>query len=189
MTAPGRARELFSAVELASAVRRLGAAVSAAHPDGVVLAAVLAGSVWFAADLVRCVDVPCRIDFLAISPYTPGTGRVAIVKDLDHDIDGADVVLVEDIIDTGLTVSYLLGELGRRGPRRLEVCTLLDRRTRRIVPVEAAFVGLEVPEDFLIGYGLDYAGRYRNLDHLFAADLAALGENPLCHAAQLYGTS
>lgn len=168
-------------------MRKLGIAISAAFPDGVVLAAVLTGSVWFLADLVRSIETPCQVDFLAISSYAPGTGRVQIVKDLDGDIEGKNVVLVEDIIDTGLTVSYLLGELRRRGPRRLEVCAFLDRVRRRIVPVEPAFVGLEVPDDFILGCGLDFAGRYRNLGNLVAADLALLDADPLCYVAELYG--
>ena len=107
--------------------------------------------------------MPCEIDFLGISAYTEGTGRVRIVKDLDHDVHDRDVVLVEDIVDTGLTCTYVLGELRRRGPASVEVCTLFDRRARRIVPVPVRFSGFEAPDELLLGYGLDVAGRYRNL--------------------------
>jgi hypoxanthine phosphoribosyltransferase len=112
-------RVLITAEELRGGVRRLAAEISAAYPDGVLLVAVLKGSVLFLADLVRALTVPSEIDFLAISHYTEGTGRVRIVKDLDTDICDRDVVLVEDIVDTGLTLTYILGELGRRQPRRL----------------------------------------------------------------------
>ena len=150
------------------------------------LVAVLKGSLLFASDLVRAVSVPAEIDFLAISAYEAGTGRVRLVKDLDVDIGGRDVVLVEDIVDTGLTLAYLLGELGRREPRSLAACTLLDKAARRILPVPLDFVGFEVPDEFLLGYGLDFAGRYRNLDLIAAGDLDALAADPDVHVDQLY---
>ncbi len=127
-------RELIGAAELRAAVARLGHEVSAAYPDGAVLVAVLKGSVPFLADLVRAITSPVEVDFLAISSYAEGTGRVRIVKDLEADICGRDVVLVEDIVDTGLTVTYIAGELRRRGPRSLAICTLLDKAVRRLVP-------------------------------------------------------
>ena len=102
--------------------------------------------------------MPCEVDFLGISTYTEGTGRVRIVKDLDHDVHDHHVVLVEDIVDTGLTCTYILGELGRRGPGSVEVCALFDRRVRRIVPVPVRFSGFEATDDLLLGYGLDVAG-------------------------------
>jgi hypoxanthine phosphoribosyltransferase len=151
-----------------------------------VFVAVLKGSVCLLADLVRELTIPCEVDFLAISSYAPGTGRVRIVKDLESDIFGRDVVLVEDIVDTGLTLAYLLGELGRRHPRSLEVCTLLDKGCRRIVPSALRFVGFEVGDEFVLGYGLDYAGRYRNLDHIVAGDLEALRADPDAHVPELY---
>src|SRR5581483_6934677 len=150
---------------------------SAAYPDGVVLVAVLKGSVLFLADLVRLVTVAVEVDFLAISSYAEGTGRVRLVKDLDLDVNGRDVVLVEDVVDTGLTLTYVLGELGRRGPRSLEVCALLDKATRRIVPTPVRFVGFEVGDEFVLGYGLDFAQRYRNLNCIVAGDLDALRED------------
>jgi len=138
-------------------------------------------------DLIRRLVVPCEVDFLGISAYGAGTGRVRIVKDLDHDVYDRDVVLVEDIVDTGLTCTYVLGELRGRGPASLEVCTLFDRRASRIVPVEIRYRGYEVADDLLLGYGLDVAGRYRNLPFVAAGDRRALEEDPDAHVGELYG--
>lgn len=165
---------LVGAEELQAAVQRLGREIAEAYPDGVLLVAVLKGSVPFLADLARAITTPVEIDFLAISSYAPGTGRVRIVKDLDTDICGRDVVVVEDIVDTGLTLTYLLGELERRQPRSLEVCALLDKAVRRIVPTPIRFAGVAIPDEFVIGYGLDFGERYRNLREVLAADVDAL---------------
>jgi len=173
--------------ELRAGVRRLGAELSQAYPEGVLLVAILRGSIWFLADLVRAMSCPVEVDFMAISSYAEGTGRVRIVKDLDLDINQRHVVLVEDVVDTGLTLTYVLGELRRREPASLEVCALLDKTTRRIVPTPVRFVGFEVADDFVLGYGLDFAGRYRNLDFVVAGDLSALREDPDAHVADLYG--
>jgi hypoxanthine phosphoribosyltransferase len=175
MTAP---RLLVSTEELHVGVSRLGREISEAYPDGVLLVAVLKGSVPFLADLVRAVTVPVEVDFLAISAYAAGTGRVRLVKDLDTDIAGRDVVLVEDIVDTGLTLTYLLGELRRREPRSLEACVLLDRVAQRIVPLAVRFTGFEIADEFVIGYGLDFAERYRNLDLVATAELSVLQGDP-----------
>ena len=180
------ARPLLSADQLREGVRRLGRELSESYGDGVVLVAVLKGSVPFLADLVRTLTVVPTVDFLAISSYGEGTGRVRIVKDLDIDVYGRDVVLVEDVVDTGLTLTYVLGELERRQPRSLEVCTLLDKAARRIVPVELRFVGFEVPDEFVLGYGLDFSERYRNLDVVVAGDLDALRSDPDAHVEELY---
>lgn len=168
-------------------MRRLGAALDGAHPEGMVLVAVLKGSVPFLADLVRQLRVPCEVDFLALSAYAPESGRVKLVKDLDLDVTGRDVVLVEDIVDTGLTLTWLRAELARRGTRSVSACTLFDRAVRRLLPVPLEHVGFEVGEEYLLGYGLDYAGRYRNLDRVVAADPAALAIDPDAHVAELYG--
>ena len=176
----------MSAAEVRDAVRRLGQEISSAYPDGVLLVAVLKGSVPFIADLVRAVTVPVAVDFLAISSYAPGTGRVRLVMDLDADIVGRDVVIVEDIVDTGLTLTYLLGELRRRGPRSVEVCALLDKTVRRIVPLPIRFAGVTIPDGFVIGYGLDHAERYRNLDRVLLADLAVLRNDPDAYVAELF---
>ena len=153
------------------------------------LVAVLKGSVVFLADLVRAIPsaAPIEIDFLAISSYAPDTGRVRLVKDLDVDINGRDVVLVEDIVDTGLTLAYLLGVLQARQPRSLEVCALLDKAVRRLVPTPLRFVGFEVGDDFLLGYGLDAGQRYRNLDCLVAGDREALSIDPEAHVEAVFG--
>ena len=172
---------------LQAGVRRLGGRLSADYPDGVLLVAVLKGSVVFLADLIRAMSVPVEVDFLAISSYAPETGRVRIVKDLDSDICGRDVVLVEDIVDTGLTLTYLLGELGRRSPHSLEACALLDKECRRIVPTPVRYVGFEIGDEFVLGYGLDYAERYRNLDMVIGGDLLALRADPDAHVGELFG--
>jgi hypoxanthine phosphoribosyltransferase len=173
----------------------LAAELSEAYGDGVVLVAVLKGSVPFLADLVRRMTIRPEIDFLAISSYgrtrpgggpEQGSGRVRIIKDLEVDIAGRDIVLVEDIVDTGLTLTYILGELRRREPRSLEVCALLDKSVRRIVPTDVRFVGFQVEDEFVLGYGLDFAGRYRNLRMVVAGDLAALRADPDAHVQELY---
>ena len=150
------------------------------------LAAVLKGSVPFLSDLVRSMTVVPVIDFMAISAYAPETGRVRMVKDLEIDISGRDVVLVEDIVDTGLTLHYLLDELGRRGPRSLEACTLLDRTSRRIIPTPVRYRGFEIGDEFVLGYGLDFAQRYRNLDRVVVGDVAVLQADPDAYVAALY---
>jgi len=179
-------RVVISTGELQAGVERLGRELSDAYPAGVVLVAVLKGSVCFLADLVRALTVPCEVDFLAISAYAEGTGRVRIVKDLDLDVCGRDVVLVEDIVDTGLTLTYVLGQLRQRAPRSLEVCALLDKAARRIVPLPLRFVGFVIGDEFVLGYGLDFAERYRNLDVVVAGDLDALRADPDAHVQELF---
>ncbi len=181
------AEVLIDAESIRAGVDRLAAELSAGHDDGVVLVAVLKGSLLFLADLVRGMTIRPVVDFLAISTYEPDSGRVRLVKDLDLDVHGRDVVLVEDVVDTGLTLGFLLGELGRRAPARLEVCTLLDKRARRILPTELAHVGFEVPDVFVLGYGLDFAGRYRNLDVIVSGEIDVLAADPDAYVAQLYG--
>ena len=168
-------------------MRRLGREISANHAAGVLLVAVLKGSVPFLADLVRALDVDAQVDFLAISAYAPDSGRVRIVKDLDIDIHARNVVLVEDIVDTGLTLAYVLGELERRKPASLEVCALLDRAPRRILPTAIRYTGFEIGDEFALGYGLDFAERYRNLDRIVAGDVAALRRDPDVYVHHLFG--
>jgi hypoxanthine phosphoribosyltransferase len=180
------ARVLITAEELQAGVARIAAELSEAHEDGVVLVAVLKGSVPFLADLVRSMTITPLVDFLALSSYAPESGRVRIVKDLDVDISGRDVVVVEDIIDTGLTLTFLRNELERRGPRSLAVCALLDKRARRIVPTPVEHVGFVIPDEFVLGYGLDHLGLYRNLDHVVAGDVTALRADPAAHVEALY---
>ena len=164
----------------------MAAEISAAHADGVVLVAVLKGSIPFLSDLVRRLTIVPVIDFMAISAYAPETGRVRIVKDLELDISGREVVLVEDIVDTGLTLTYLLGELGRRQPRSLDAATLLDRTTRRIIPTPVRYRGFEIGDQFVLGYGLDFAQRYRNLDRVVLGDVAVLREDPDAYVPAVY---
>ena len=165
---------------------RLADEVSRDHPGGVVLVAVLKGSVPFMADLVRRLTVPCEIDFLAVSSYAEGTGRVRLVKDLDLDINGRPVVLVEDVVDTGLTLTWLLGVLLAREPASLRVCALIDKVARRIVPTPLDYVGFEVGDEFVLGYGLDFAEVYRNVDHVVAGDLEALAGDRHAHVEELF---
>lgn len=180
---------MVGSAALDAALDRLATELGEAYPDGVLLVAVLKGSVPFVADLVRRCRIPVEVDFLAISSFAgaQGTGRVRLLKDLEHDVHGRDVVLVEDIVDTGLTCTYLLGELGRRGPQSIEVCALLDRTERRIVPVPVRFVGFEVGTEFVIGYGMDFAGRYRNLREVVAADPEVLRADPDAYVPELFG--
>lgn len=175
---PPALRELIGAADLQAAVRRLGQELNAAYPDGVLLVGVLKGSVCFLADLIRTLTIDVSVDFLAISSYAEGTGRVRLVKDLETDIWGRDVVLVEDIVDTGLTATYVLGELRRRGPRSVEVCTVLDKSVRRLVPVALRFVGFAIGDEFVVGYGMDFGERFRNLGTIMAADLDDLRSGP-----------
>jgi len=181
-------RILYDRQQLRAVVARLAAEVSAVHDDGVVLVAVLKGSVIFLADLVRHMTITPVVDFLAVSSYEEGAPRVQIMKDLDTDIAGRDVVLVEDVIDTGLSLTWLLEELGRREPRSLDVCALVDKPGRRIVPVDVRWIGISVAEPYVCGYGLDVSERYRNLDLLAAADVSVLAADPDAYVDQLYGT-
>ena len=179
---------VLSETELDGVVRRLAAEITADHPDGVVLVAVLKGAMIFLADLARALTtIDVTVDFLAISRYAPDSGRVRILKDLDIDVTGCDIVLVEDMVDTGLTLAYLLGHLRDRSPRSVEVCTLLDRPVRRIVPLEPRYVGVEIPDIFALGYGLHFSDLYRNVPYIVEADRAWLSEHPDAYVEALYG--
>ncbi|HJU58000.1 MAG TPA: hypoxanthine phosphoribosyltransferase [Actinomycetota bacterium] len=147
-----------------------------------VLISVLKGGSVFLADLIREIALPLAIDYMSISRYggaAESRGRVRIVKDLDHDIGGRDVIVVEDIVDTGLTLSYLLSTLGSREPASVAVCALLDKSVRRIAPLEIPYRGFECPDQFVVGYGLDFEERFRNLRDIVAVhDLDALRQDP-----------
>ncbi len=177
---------LLDEEQIEATVARLAGELSDRFDDGVILAGVLRGSVPFLSDLVRAMTIRPLIDFLAITPYAPNTGRVRMLKDLDIDITDRDVVIVEDIVDTGLTTAFIHGELSRRAPRRVAVCTLVDRPVRRVVPVELDHVGIEIADRFVIGYGLDHEGRYRNLRVLAAADPEVLAADPDAYVGKLY---
>jgi hypoxanthine phosphoribosyltransferase len=167
-------------------VRRLAAAISEAHPHGVTLVGVLKGSVVFLSDLARRITVPTRLELLAVAPYDGTAGRTRVVKDLDRSVAGEEVVLVAGTVDTGLTADFLIRHLHDVGPRSIEVCTLADKRARRIVPIQVTYAAIEAPDAFLVGYGLDYAGRYRNLRSLWAADGALLAADPDRYVPALY---
>jgi hypoxanthine phosphoribosyltransferase len=155
---------------LAARVAELGAEVSADYQGrDLLLIGVLKGAVFFMADLMRHLTVPCEVDFMAISSYgdsTDSSGIVRILKDLDINIEGRHVLVVEDIIDSGLTLSYLMRNLESREPATLEVCALLTKPARREIDVPVRYVGFEIPNKFVVGYGLDFAERYRNLPYV-----------------------
>ena len=161
--------------DLRERVRAMGEEITAAYEGrDLLLIGVLKGAVFFLADLMRELDVPCEVDFMAVASYgtaTDSSGVVRILKDLDAPIEGRDVLIVEDIVDSGLTLQYLMRTLETRGPASLEVCALLTKPERRKVETPARYVGFEIPDKFAIGYGLDYAERYRNLPYVAALEL------------------
>ncbi|MGQ0572498.1 MAG: hypoxanthine phosphoribosyltransferase [Armatimonadota bacterium] len=151
-------------------IRELGRRIAVDYNDkDPLLVGILTGAFVFLADLLRAISIPCQVDFMATASYGAGTessGIVRILKDLDQSIEGRHVLIVDDIIDTGLTMDYLLETLKARYPASLRVCALLDKRPRRRREVAIDFKGFEIPDKFVIGYGLDYAGRYRNLPYI-----------------------
>ena len=158
---------LFSEEVLKETVASLGKKISEDYRGrNLLLVSVLKGSVVFMADLMRCITIPCEIDFMAVSAYGNGvknSGTVRILKDLDRDIRGHDVLVVEDILDSGKTLNYLMDVLYARNPNSIRICTLFDKPERREVDICADYSGLKVPDEFIVGYGLDYAEHYRNL--------------------------
>ena len=174
---------LVDEAALQARVAELGAEITADYRDrDLLLIGVLKGAIFFMADLMRQIDLPCEVDFMAISSYGAGvdsSGVVRILKDLDMSIENRNVVIVEDIVDSGLTLSYLLRNLEARQPASLEICALLTKPDRRENDVECRYVGFEIPNRFVIGYGLDFAERYRNLPYIgvLREDLIADGEN------------
>jgi len=169
-------RILVTADRIQSRIRELGAAIDKDYPNGVLLVAILKGACFFLADLARAITRPVRIDFIGISSYgksKTSSGEVKLTKDLDSAIDGLDVLVVEDIIDSGNTLSYLVSVLEQRKPRSLRIVALLDKPDRRVRPVDVAYVGFQIPDEFVVGYGLDYAESYRNL-----ADICVLEVPP-----------
>jgi hypoxanthine phosphoribosyltransferase len=166
---------LVPAEDLARRVKEMAAEVSRDYAGkDLVLLCVLKGAVFFLADLMRHLEIPCEVDFMAVSSYgsaTKSSGVVRILKDLDAVIEDRDVLIVEDIVDSGLTLQYLLRNLAGRNPRSLEVCALLIKPERREVELQAKYVGFEIPDQFVVGYGLDYGERYRNLPYVAALKL------------------
>lgn len=161
---------LYTEDQLAEIVARMGRQISEDYRDkNLFMISVLKGSLIFMADLMRAVTIPCSIDFLSVSSYGAGTtttGAVRILKDLDDSLEGKDLLIVEDILDSGVTLSYLMKNLSARNPRSIRLCTLLDKPERRKVDIHADYVGAQVPDEFIVGYGLDYAEKYRNLPYI-----------------------
>jgi hypoxanthine phosphoribosyltransferase len=155
-------------------VAELGEEISSDYAGrNVLFVCVLKGAVFFVADLMRHVTVPCEVDFMAVSSYgneLSSSGEVRILKDLDGSIEGRDIVIVEDIIDSGRTLTYLIQALMARQPNSIEICALLTKPDRREVDVDCRYVGFEIPNRFVVGYGLDFSERYRNLDYIAAVD-------------------
>ncbi len=167
---PDVEKVLFDEEQIAKIVENIGRQISEDYKGkNLLLVSVLKGSLIFMADLMRQITVPCAIDFLSVSSYGSGTstsGEVRILKDLDASLEGKDVLVVEDILDSGVTLSYLLKNLSARKPNSIRLCTFLDKPERRRVQVKADYIGASVPDEFIVGYGLDYAELYRNLPYV-----------------------
>ena len=161
---------LFSEEQLKNRVREIAQQITADYQGKeIMLISVLRGSFVFMADLCRQIHLPCTVDFMAVSSYGAGTassGQVRIIKDLSEHIEGRDVIVVEDILDSGNTLSYLLKILENRHPASIRLCTLLDKPDRRVKPVQVHYSGFTIPDAFVVGYGLDYAEKYRNLPYI-----------------------
>ncbi|MGD1058704.1 MAG: hypoxanthine phosphoribosyltransferase [Solirubrobacteraceae bacterium] len=173
---PDLGEVLVTAEDLQRRVLELGEQISSDYREqssSLLLVGVLKGAVFFLSDLMRYIDIPVEVDFMAVASYgsaTDSSGVVRILKDLDAAIEGRDVLIVEDIVDSGLTLQYLLRNLGSRNPRTLEVCALLTKPERRKVDLPTRYVGFEIADRFVVGYGLDYAERYRNLPYVAALE-------------------
>jgi hypoxanthine phosphoribosyltransferase len=161
---------MLTAEEIQHKIKEIGAAIARDYkgrkPE---LICVLKGALVFMSDLIRAIDLELAIDFIAVSSYGKGTrtsGEVRIVKDLDEPLEGRDIILVEDILDTGLTLSYLVNNFRARGATSIKIVTLLNKPERRKAPIEADYVGFTIPDEFVVGYGLDFAERYRNLPYI-----------------------
>lgn len=165
------AKVLITGDEIAARVAELGAQIKAdyAGRGDLLLVGVLKGCAMFMMDLARAIDFPLALDFIAVASYgasTESSGVVRVLKDLDTDIAGRHVLIVEDIIDSGLTLAYLRSQLQRRNPASLRICTLLNKPERRTADVPVDYLGFDIPNEFVVGYGLDYAERYRNLPYI-----------------------
>ncbi len=162
--------ELISEAEVAEKIAQLGAQISKDYEgEDIYMLCILKGGVFFMTELAKHVSVPVELDFMAVSSYgsqTRSSGNVRIIKDLDTPITGKNVLVVEDIIDTGRTLAYLLENLQQRGPKSLKLCTLLDKPEERVTDVDVDYVGFQIPNKFVVGYGLDYDQHYRNLPYI-----------------------
>ncbi len=168
-------RVFLSTDQIQARVREMGEQITKDYPDGpIYLVGILKGAFMFLADLSRAIKTPSRIEFMGISSYGKGkttSGQVKVTKDLDVTIEGHHVLVVEDIVDSGVTLTYLMNVLKQRRPKSLQIATLLDKPERRLRPVDVAYVGFKIPDEFVVGYGLDFAEDYRNLK-----DICILGE-------------
>ena len=164
---PSHTRVFLSSEQIAARIQEMGAQIDRDYPQGpVYLIAILKGAFIFLSDLARAMKTPARIEFMGISSYGKGkttSGEVKVTKDLDVSIEGQHVLIVEDIVDSGVTLTYLMKLLAQRKPKSLKIATLLDKPERRLRPVEVHYVGFQIPDEFVVGYGLDYAEDYRNL--------------------------
>lgn len=180
MTSPNL-RVLITAERIQARIQELGQQISRDYPDGNLhMIAILKGAVIFMADLARAMKRDVFIDFMGISSYGKGkssSGEVKVTKDLDISLEGADVLIVEDIVDSGITLNYLMHLLDQRRPHSIRIAALLDKPERRLRPVHVNYVGFEIPDQFVVGYGLDFAERYRNLDSICVL------EDPTAHIA------
>ncbi|MBK5293906.1 MAG: hypoxanthine phosphoribosyltransferase [Acidobacteriia bacterium] len=160
-------RVLISEQQIQQRIQELGKQIAADYPEGpIYLVGILKGACIFLSDLARAIPKPVRLDFMGISSYGKGkssSGEVKVTKDLDLSLEGMDILIVEDIVDTGVTLTYLTHLLDQRKPRSIKIAAMLDKPSRRLRPVEARYVGFSIPDEFVVGYGLDYAEDYRNL--------------------------
>ena len=167
---PDVSEVILSEEDIKSIVSRMGAEITRDYKDkNPLLVTVLKGAVVFTADIMRAIECPVAVDFMAVSSYGDGvksSGVVRILKDLSSQIEGRNVVIAEDVLDSGLTLTYLLKTLKARNPKSIEVATLLRKKTRAQAKIDCAYVGFECPDEFIVGYGLDYAERYRNLPYI-----------------------
>lgn len=170
---------LITEEEIKRRVRELGAEITKDYAGkSILLIGVLKGAAVFMSDLMRCIDLPVEIDFMVVSSYGSGTktsGNIKILKDTDVSVEGRDVIIAEDILDTGITLNNLKDLLLKRGAKSLKICTIFNKPARRKSPIEAEYVGFDVPDEFVIGYGLDYDQKYRNLPFLGILDPSVYG--------------
>lgn len=169
-------RVLISARDIQARIREMGEQISRDYPEGNLhFICILKGAVFFMTDLARAMKRDVFVDFMGISTYGKGktsSGEVKVTKDLDVSLEGAHVVVVEDIVDSGITLNYLMHVLAQRNPKSLRVAALLEKPERRLRPVEVSYVGFQIPDEFVVGYGLDYAEKYRNLDDICVLESA-----------------
>ena len=159
-------RVLIPADQIQTRIQELGEKISRDYPNGVHMIGILKGAVFFMSDLARAMKCDVFVDFMGISTYGKGktsSGEVKVTKDLDISLEGADVLIVEDIVDSGVTLNYLMHVLDQRKPRSIRIAALLDKPERRLRPVHVSYVGFQIPDEFVVGYGLDFAEKYRNL--------------------------